>query len=128
MDLRLKPNCRADSALLLVLRALEFHRVVDRDVAERFRVLPLFVGPHEPDAAVLVLVEPVYRAFPLAAEADVEDTVDPFHEVRVQLLALEEQACCLEAVTEVRNAVLGYDADDFPLCVVGISPERSEPP
>ena len=47
---------------------------------------------------MLVLVEPVDRALRLSAEADVEDAVDPFHEVRVQLFSLEELARRLEAV------------------------------
>ena len=83
---------------LLVLRVSDFHRVVDRDVAERFRVLPLSVRPHEADASMLVLVEPVDRALRLVAEADVEDAVDPLHEVRVQLLPAEELARRLESV------------------------------
>lgn len=83
---------------LLVHRVLDFHPVVDRDVAERLRALSLSVSPHEADASVLILVEPVDRAFRAIAETDVEDAVDPFHEVRVQLLSLEERACRLEAV------------------------------
>ena len=63
--------------------------LVDRNIVEVFGLFPFPVSPHDADAPVGVLVDPVYRP-PLArAEARVDDAGVTFDEVRFELPLLE---------------------------------------
>ena len=71
---------------------------VDRDVGEVFGLFPFPVCPHDPDAAVGVLVDSVYRTHLACAEALVDDASVVLDEERRELPLLEVLARRLEAV------------------------------
>ena len=87
----------ASSGRLPIFR-VNFHRLVDGNVAERFDVRPASKRPRFAGAAVFVVVDAVDRPHGLVSVAEVEDSLDLLHKIDFEFLSSEPLARRLEAI------------------------------